>query len=182
MPLLRQLIEQGQIPMMDSPHEPWILVCNGSLAPWKPYFLVDTKRGLASDPDMCILATRCRLLTIALKQRPSMKGALRKALLEITTRIDNIPSILWYKDITNVDWKHKGNWYRFSLITKTGDEVAIGINTEGSRFIDVVTALAASDPVSRNWARFGIQVKAGQRLGFIDFISAFVKEISEVRE
>lgn len=180
--LIRQLIEQGQIPATDSSYEPWIFVCNGSHAPWKPHLSVETKRGFAWDTDVCFLATRCRLFAFALQQKSSAKSGLRKMLLDISPRMENVTTALWYKDIANLDWNQHGNLFRFCFKSKTSDEIAIGIQVEGTRLIDVVTAFTASDPVVRNWARFGIQVRAGQRLGFIEIIGAFLKEVLEVKE
>jgi len=177
--LIGHLTEQGQLPTTDSPFEPWILVCNGSFAPWKPHFSVEVKRGFALDSDMCMLATRCRLFFFALKQASSARTALRKMFTEIPPRVTNVSTALWYADIADVSRHQDNNAYRFCIRTKT-EEVAISIKVEGIRLIDLVAAFAASDVVARNWARYGIQVRTGRRLEFVELISAFLREVSEV--
>jgi len=173
-PLLNQLAEQGQLPASDAPYEPWIFqsddngVSRGRMKyDWKPFDL-DVNRPSKfwySNQSKFMVATRCRLVIVEPKRA--------------------INTVVLYKDLTEVEWRPGADGHGFIdyyLKTRQGDVIYWRIRTKGPGLIDVVTALAASDPVARNWAHRGIDAKTQQQIGFVELVGDFLKEIVEVTE
>ncbi len=158
------LIKSHNFPRDDEDRfEPWVFACKTSsletmrirsvFSNSKDVTSIGAKGFLATNPAF-IVATRCRLGIFVTKA--------------------DVVAIHAYTDLRGAEGISNDV---VQLNCANGDKIALKLNLPSAGTINVITAIAATDPVAKTWARRGMEIKAEQQQSFIELIAEFLYEI-----
>jgi len=152
------LISSQKLPEVNDKYEPWCFAVMVDGATSKPEAVaIDGKNfvstGLLGSRGFAI-ATRCRIGVFSSKSR--------------------IAKVWWYTDLSGFEGRGSNT---VVVTTDRGEKVAWTFKLPSAGMLEVATAIAASDPVAKTWARRGIEVKAGEQKSFAQIIGDFFYDI-----
>jgi len=152
------LVGSQNLPTVNDKHEPWIFGAIVDGATMKPESVsIDGKLfasgGLLGTRGF-VVATRCRLGIFNAKSKAA--------------------KVWWYTELSG----YQGHGSNAILVTTDkGEKISFAFKLPSAGLLEVATAIAASDPVAKTWARRGIEVKAGEQKSFIQIIGDFLHDI-----
>lgn len=166
--VLRQLMQQGELPSSDDNREPWIMVCPVNGQKWKI-----TRIWFGREMVVHAEGTWWRLggYLIATSQR----------FVFLSLRDNNARTIM-YTDIYGAHYiRRPGGFPHFGLHTNSSGDITIEIRSAGPGLLDVVSLLAGS-PTSKAVATVNYAAKSVEQSNFIDVLDIFFKAASLGKE
>ncbi len=152
------LIGAQKMPTVNDKHEPWIFAAMVDGATMKPESVsVDGKIFVSAGvfgTRGFVIATRCQIGFFNTKSK--------------------VAKVWRYTDLNG----YQGSGSNAVVITTNkGEKISWVFKLPSAGLLEVATAIAASDPVAKTWARMGIAVKAGEQKSFIQIIGDFLQDI-----
>jgi len=166
--LVKRLIQEGDLPPIESNSEPWIFACSLRYNEFKPRAAKVNKDEINILSKGYIVATRCRFALLTAREMKSW--------------------MFLFTDINGFQIKPLGLWSSgrgntiLELTTQHGDKITWWFQLPGPGVMDVVLGLQGSDPVARAVAHVSVASKDAVKRDFKELLGQFFKEIIDVKE